>query len=104
MTVSATGPGLWGRLMNDKVKSGLFLTTVFLVMMGGMVAKTMFDHLTLTTPFRWEAFVIPLLVSPIIYGAIFQIVRSAHEPLLMLVFGFQNGFFWQDIFSRLGAN
>ena len=68
-------------------------------MIAGMAAKATFDHLTEGAPLSWRNFLIPLLISPMMYGGVFQVVRSSDEQVLMLILGFQNGFFWQDIFG-----
>jgi uncharacterized membrane protein len=87
--------------MGKKLMEVLFLFGVYLAMMAGMVAKTIFDHLTRNTNLEWKTFLIPLVVSPLVYGFVFRFVKGSEEKVLMLIFGFQNGFFWQDIFGRL---
>jgi hypothetical protein len=90
-------------ILNDRTKEALYLIAVYLMMIFGMAAKVAFDHLTKGTPSEWRNVVIPLLVSPMIYDFVFKAVKGSNETVLMLIFGFQNGFFWQDIFGQLGT-
>nr|VFJ93010.1 MAG: hypothetical protein BECKLFY1418B_GA0070995_10419 [Candidatus Kentron sp. LFY] len=89
---------------SDKTKEVIFLIGVFVAMILGMASKVIFDHLTKGTQFEWKLLFIPLLVSPMVYGTVFKFVKGSDETVLMLIFGFQNGFFWQDIFGQLGAS
>jgi hypothetical protein len=68
-------------------------------MLAGMAAKTLFDSITRDRPVEWERFLAPLLVSPLVYGVILSMIRSSSGHLPMLIFGFQNGFFWQDVLA-----
>ena len=84
--------------LSNEAKERLFLIPIFVAMILGMVAKTTFDSLTMAVPFEWRKFLIPLLVSPIVYGSVLQFTQnSSTDRILMLIFGFQNGFFWQDV-------
>lgn len=87
--------------MSQKTKNALFLIGVYLAMIAGMAAKMVFDHLTEGEALAWKKFLIPLLVSSLIYGTVFRIAKGSNEIVLMLIFGFQNGFFWQDIFGQI---
>lgn len=87
--------------MSENAKETLFLIGVYVAMVAGMVAKTLFDHFTGGSGWAWRRVIIPMLVSPLIYGTVFKIVRGSSETVLMLIFGFQNGFFWQDVFGRI---
>ncbi len=92
--------GLTMPSLSPQFKTGLFLAVVFLSMLLGMVGKTYYDHLTKGGAWGLSQALIPILISPMVYGAIFSIVKNA-EPLPALILGFQNGFFWQDVFSGL---
>ncbi len=87
--------------MNGKPKDVLFLSGVYTAMILGMAAKAVFDHLTRGKILEWKDFLIPFLVSPMVFSAVFKIVKDSNETILMLIFGFQNGFFWQDVFGQL---
>jgi hypothetical protein len=86
--------------LSPQVRTTIFLLAVFVSMLLGMVGKTYYDHLTKGSTWGVSQALIPLLISPMVYGAIFSIVKNA-EPLPALILGFQNGFFWQDVFSGL---
>ena len=90
--------------LTDKQKNGLLLFGAYLAMVTGMAAKAVFDYYAEGTPLSMKIFMMPLLVSPIVYGAVFKVLDGSDETLLVMIFGFQNGFFWQDIFGQLGAN
>lgn len=87
--------------MSEKTKTAIYLIAVYLVMILGMVAKTFFDHYTGKGLLEFDNFIIPLLISPLVYGTVFNAAKNATDPVMMLIFGFQNGFFWQDIFGQL---
>ncbi len=80
----------------------------FLAMVLGMCAKNTFDYFK--KPFRLEfnsilrQFIPPLLVSPVLFLGLIKNVSielSGDGSLLMIfLFAFQNGFFWQDVLSR----
>jgi hypothetical protein len=88
--------------MSDSMKATLFLIGVFVAMLAGMVGKTYFDYLTKGGVWGLNQALVPILISPMVYGAILSVVKNA-DPLPALILGFQNGFFWQDIFSGLRA-
>ena len=90
--------------MSQKTKTAIFLLSVYLVMILGMAAKTCFDHYTRKDKLEVANFIIPLLVSPLVYGTVFNAAKNSTDPVMMLIFGFQNGFFWQDIFGQLAKN
>jgi hypothetical protein len=87
--------------LSTKVKDAIFLTAVYLAMLAGMCAKTLFDHLARNVPLELKGFLVPLVVSPLVYGTVFHAVKDSQGKLVMLIFGFQNGFFWQDIFGQI---
>lgn len=51
---------------------------------------------------KWEA-VYPFLVSFITFGGIQSQVSDQHLGVPMLVFAFQNGFFWQTLIGQVEA-
>ena len=66
-----------------------------------MLAKTYFNYFTRGGQLQLGSFIVPLLVSPLIYGTVFNIARNSSEPVMILIFGFQNGFFWQDVLGEV---
>ncbi len=74
-------------------------------MVGGMLAKYVWDA-TATGSFGSPSLVEllrPLLVSPIVFGAVWAAAKEQPPNVLVYVTAFQNGFFWQTIFGRIGA-
>ncbi len=86
--------------MTDKAKKTWFLFGVYMAMLAGMAAKALVESLTSGGEMDVKQFILPLLISPIVYGVVFKIAKGSDETILMLIFGFQNGFFWQDIFGQ----
>ena len=92
-----------GSAMSDATKARILLFGVFVAMLAGMVGKTYYDHITKNNQaFAFNQFLIPIIVSPMIFGVVFSFIKNT-EPIPALILGFQNGFFWQDIFSGLKA-
>lgn len=75
---------------------------LYLVMLAGMVAKYIFDAIGNENKIvfqKWQ-FIKPLLVSPIVFGFIYSNLGEQSSPLLLLVFSFQNGFFWHSVLKK----
>jgi hypothetical protein len=74
----------------------------FIAMVVGMLAQTIWHALQQrqanSTPVfdKWE-FVKPALVAPIVFIAVYQNISQVHFTVVMLLFSFQNGFFWQTV-------
>ncbi len=83
--------------------SVVFLAGAFLFMILGMVGKVYYDHLTKNTVFALSQIFIPVIVAPMVYGAIYSSLRSSTDAIPALILSFQNGFFWQDVFSGIKA-
>lgn len=66
---------------------------LFGVMILGMVSKVYYDHLTKNTVFSISQIVLPMLVAPMVYGAIYASLRSSTDVIPALILAFQNGFF-----------
>ena len=90
--------------MSPQAKNAWYLLLVYLAMILGMVAKTFFDHFTKNLDLHLGNFLIPLLVSPLVYGVVFNAAKSAADTVTILIFGFQNGFFWQTVFGELAKH
>ncbi len=70
-------------------------------MIGGMLAKYLWDATasgSLLSPSLVEL-LRPILVSPIVFGAVWTAAKEQPPNLLVYVAAFQNGFFWQTIFG-----
>jgi hypothetical protein len=81
--------------------SVLFLVGAFAVMILGMVSKVYYDHLTKNMVFSLSQIVLPMLVAPIVYGAIYASLKSSTDVIPALILAFQNGFFWQDVLGGI---
>jgi hypothetical protein len=81
--------------------SVIFLAGAFAVMILGMVSKVYYDHLTKNAVFSLTQILLPLLVAPMVYGAIYASLKSSTDVIPALILSFQNGFFWQDVFSAI---
>jgi hypothetical protein len=74
----------------------------FLAMVAGMVAQSIWHALQNRRPNKppvfdkWE-FVKPGLVAPIVFIAVYRNISELHVSIVMLLFSFQNGFFWQTV-------
>jgi hypothetical protein len=78
---------------------------LYLVMVGGMGAKLLFDAIGESKGVaprldKWQL-VRPLTVSPIVFGLIYGTAGEQAGGFLLLIFAFQNGFFWQTVLPSL---
>jgi hypothetical protein len=73
-------------------------------MIGGMAAQGAYAYLTATgaPSWKWNTFFVPLLISPMVFGAFLSVIRSEIDILTGAIMAFQNGFFWKQIFDGLG--
>ncbi|MCI5130070.1 MAG: hypothetical protein D3904_00775 [Candidatus Electrothrix sp. EH2] len=76
---------------------------MFLCTMLGIMAHYIFY---LKGKFSWQAFLKPLVISPIVFLPLVGSVQSLTglEPMQMISFAilaFQNGFFWKEVFGRV---
>jgi hypothetical protein len=84
-------------------KDVAIILIVYALMLAGMTAKAVYDDLMDVQAFELRNLLIPFIVSPMVYGAIYRfVVVGSTEIVLVLIFGFQNGFFWQDVLGQLG--
>jgi hypothetical protein len=79
----------------------LFLLGAFAMMLLGMVGKVYYDHLTKDTVFALSQTLVPIIVAPMVYGGIYSFLKSSTDVIPALILAFQNGFFWQDVFSGI---
>ncbi len=85
-----------------RISYGFLLLTCMLL---GMIANYWWDH------FRsgkgWDDMLIheillPMLISPIIFFSIWSLWPGKEITFALCLISFQNGFFWQVIFSKAG--
>ncbi len=79
---------------------------LYLVMLLGMASKYLFDIIgdkpkKKLTFNKWQ-FIKPFLVSPIIFVTVYALVPENTSSLMIFVFAFQNGFFWQTLLYKAG--
>lgn len=75
---------------------------LYLIMIAGMAAKYLYDAIgkgNNPSIEKWQFFR-PLLVSPIVFGSIYANLGNSTPSLLLFIFSFQNGFFWQTVLKR----
>jgi hypothetical protein len=77
----------------------------FVTMVLGMMAQTLWQAIKQRkkhqppTLDKWE-FVKPALVAPIVFVAVYHNISESHVTAIMLLFSFQNGFFWQTVLRK----
>jgi hypothetical protein len=90
------------RTRNERLRTAAVLSAAFVAMLAGMAAKVGYDHFTGAAPFAWSAFFVPMMVAPMVYGGVYNMAKGSTDTVVMLIFSFQNGFFWQVIVGQLG--
>jgi hypothetical protein len=77
--------------------------TYLLSMIMGILAKEIWDSIneTGTISIKIPHLIAALIVSPIIYVAIYSKLNQNQLSLLGLAVAFQNGFFWQAVFQTI---
>lgn len=77
----------------------------FVAMALGMVAQAVWHALERRTAKsppvldKWE-FVKPALVAPIVFISVYNNIAQSQITIVMLLFSFQNGFFWQTVLRK----
>ena len=66
-----------------------------------MAAQAAYGYLGGQTAWRWNAFLLPLVVSPMIFSSFLSVIKSEIDLLTGALMAFQNGFFWKQIFDGL---
>lgn len=75
---------------------------LYFIMIVGMVAKYFYDAVGQGSKVdfqKWQ-FLKPILVSPIVFAAIYGGAGEDASLMLLLIFAFQNGFFWQTVLTK----
>ncbi len=78
---------------------------LFFSMIVGMAAKYFYDAADAMGRkkkivfHKWQFFK-PMLVSPIVFGTIYANIQQNTSAILLLIFAFQNGFFWQTVLNK----
>ena len=103
--IDKAGPYTYGRLNIDGWRFWLYCVGVYFSMVLGMISKALHDSLVNANEIEFVHFIVPMTVSPIVFGGILQIIRNPHDKFDLLgvvAIGFQNGFFWQDVLGSAG--
>lgn len=101
---------LAGGPKGNEAAEGSWWTSVayFIAMVVGMMAQAVWhaiDKKTAGKPpvfDKWE-FVKPALVAPIVFITVYNNVTQTQITVVMLLFSFQNGFFWQTVLRKQKA-
>jgi len=78
---------------------------LFFSMLVGMAAKYFYDAVDAMgrrkkiSFYKWQFFK-PMLVSPIVFGTVYANIQQNTSSILLLIFAFQNGFFWQTVLNK----
>jgi len=77
---------------------------LYFVMIAGMAAKYLYDAIGEGNKIQFQKwqFIKPIFVSPLIFASIYALIeKGTSKPLiLLLIFSFQNGFFWQTVLYK----
>lgn len=76
--------------------------SLYLVMIAGMASKYIYDMIDAGNGVslqKWQ-FIKPICVSPIVFASVYTVVGKESSTVLLLLFAFQNGFFWQSILYK----
>jgi hypothetical protein len=71
-------------------------------MITGILSKFFWDSITESGEFQFQNWpnqlLKPLVVSPLLFEAVFFLARETTPSYFLLIFAYQNGFFWQTVF------
>jgi hypothetical protein len=80
----------------DQTLGGLFNLALFVAMLFGIFANYFWVH-GVGWPTDPNAFWRPVLISPIVFLAVYVAATKQPKGLLPVLLAFQNGFFWQTV-------
>jgi hypothetical protein len=75
---------------------------LYFVMLSGMASKYIFDAIgegNKPVIQKWK-FIKPVFISPLVFGIIYSGMEAETSGILLLIFSFQNGFFWQTVLNK----
>ena len=84
---------------NEKIVIVLYYLALFVVMLLGIVANYYYVHGIKGKP-DVNQFWKPIIISPIIYYAVYNATANQPRNLVGVFLAFQNGFFWQTIIDN----
>jgi hypothetical protein len=81
---------------------------LYFIMLLGMVSKYLYDAIgeknRKKIKFNKWQFIKPFLVSPMIFIAVYSMIPETTSAFLLLIFAYQNGFFWQTVLYKVVPN
>ncbi len=86
----------------DKIVAALWNLALFVAMLAGIFANYFWTH-GVGPPTDINQFWKPVLVSPIIFLAVYVAATNRPRGLIPVLLGFQNGFFWQTVLEKTRA-
>ena len=99
-----SSPGIPKSSWNRFDEVSWFDILLYFIMLLGMASKYIFDKIgdkkRKKLRFNKFQFFKPFLVSPIIFGSVYSQIPENASLVLLLVFSYQNGFFWQTILYK----
>ncbi len=79
---------------------------LYFVMLSGMLGKLTQDSMDMGKGFAFlftkEIVLKPIIISPLVFIAIYGALGATIPTSLLLIFAFQNGYFWQTVLNRDG--
>ncbi|MCI0697824.1 CHAT domain-containing protein [candidate division KSB1 bacterium] len=100
--VTEIDKGVWKGWFSFLGEIPWFEIGLYFSMVAGMAAKYIYDQIGINRKIvfkKWQFFR-PILISPIVFGAIYGNLDPKTSKLLLLIFSFQNGFFWHTLLNR----
>lgn len=82
-----------------------FEISLYFVMIAGMSAKYLFDAIGDGNEIKFQKWQLikPVFISPIVFGVVYSGLEKETSRMLILLFSFQNGFFWQSVLTKNSA-
>jgi hypothetical protein len=81
---------------------------LYFIMLMGMASKYLYDAIgernRKKIKFNKWQFIRPFLVSPMIFIAVYSMIPETTSAFLLLIFAYQNGFFWQTVLYKAVPN
>jgi len=76
---------------------------LYFAMVAGMAAKYFYEAIGEgnTISFRKWQFLKPMFISPLVFGAIYTQTPPSASGVFLMIFSFQNGFFWQTVLAKV---
>ena len=80
---------------------------LYFIMLLGMASKYLYDAIggkkRRKIRFNKWQFIKPFLVSPMIFATVYAMIPETTSAVMLLVFAYQNGFFWQTLLYKIAS-